>query len=315
MRAIRDRETGGLHFPQQEHLYYRGQLNAGRDSRKRGCRGGILGGLQARQLSDILCAKAEVRLQCGEKRCGSRRIANNTYTSRGSLRAKKGDVHVAAIVQEVGMSMSLSSPVDIFPYGALASLANGNGPEAQAATERLVELFQPLIRDTVRKYTAPYPWLSPEQRADVWQAAQLGFIEALKRFDPSRGSSLGGYARKFILGEVRKIVADEDEHRQCAEPLANYVCAEDIVFEVTIEDEGLGRIEESEIVEAVRMFVFLLPDSHRYLVESLYWEGCSQAEVARRLGVSRAAVNKTLGKILRHGHHVLARFNPAHSMF
>ena len=75
----------------------------------------------------------------------------------------------------------------------------------------------------------------------------------------------------------------------------------------TEEDYELTAIEA-----AVRQFVSSLPCHDRDLVESIFWRGMTQAEAARRLGLSRMAITKRLKKIYHKGFSALATFDRAH---
>ena len=72
----------------------------------------------------------------------------------------------------------------------------------------------------------------------------------------------------------------------------------------SVEDE----IEVGELRLAVQGFVSTLPVEDRELVKSVYWKSQSQASFARRIGYSRAAVNKRLRKICNTGKEVLSEY-------
>jgi RNA polymerase sigma-B factor len=63
----------------------------------------------------------------------------------------------------------------------------------------LVRRFQPLARSLVRRYRD-----SSVARDDLEQAASLGLVTALQRFDPSRGCAFSTFAVPTILGEIRR---------------------------------------------------------------------------------------------------------------
>lgn len=63
--------------------------------------------------------------------------------------------------------------------------------------------FQPLARSLARRY--PSRSLAPE---DLEQAAYLGLVKAVRRFDPSRGCAFSTFAVPTILGEVRRQYRD-----------------------------------------------------------------------------------------------------------
>jgi RNA polymerase sigma-B factor len=65
--------------------------------------------------------------------------------------------------------------------------------------DALVQRFQPLARSLARRYRG-----SSVARDDLEQAASLGLVTALQRFDPSRGFAFSTFAVPTILGEIRR---------------------------------------------------------------------------------------------------------------
>ena len=63
----------------------------------------------------------------------------------------------------------------------------------------LVRRFQPLARSLARRYRG-----SSVGRDDLEQAASLGLVTALQRFDPERGCAFSTFAVPTILGEIRR---------------------------------------------------------------------------------------------------------------
>lgn len=63
--------------------------------------------------------------------------------------------------------------------------------------------------------------------------------------------------------------------------------------------------------EAVQAFLRGLPEGQRQLLIRIFWNGETQASTARALGVSEAAVSKSLAKILATGRKRLSRYRPA----
>jgi RNA polymerase sigma-B factor len=69
--------------------------------------------------------------------------------------------------------------------------------------DQLVRRFQPLARSLARRYR-----LGSVTRDDLEQAAYLGLVNALQRFDPRRGCAFTTYAVPTILGEIRRQCRD-----------------------------------------------------------------------------------------------------------
>jgi len=71
-------------------------------------------------------------------------------------------------------------------------------------------------------------------------------------------------------------------------------------------------IERQEAQEAVNNFLYSIPLKDREIIKRVYWDGISQAKIARELGVSRAAINKMKRKVLHQGKRELSHFKYIH---
>ena len=73
----------------------------------------------------------------------------------------------------------------------------------EAAREALVRRYLPLANGLARRYLH-----SSEPFEDLQQVASLGLLNALDRFDPSRGRPFKSFAVPTILGEIRRYFRD-----------------------------------------------------------------------------------------------------------
>jgi DNA-directed RNA polymerase specialized sigma subunit len=71
---------------------------------------------------------------------------------------------------------------------------------------------------------------------------------------------------------------------------------------------ALERLEAAQLTEAVSSFVGRLSPRDREIVMRIFWGGETQADVARRLGVSRMAICKAMAKITELGRRHLVAF-------
>jgi RNA polymerase sigma-B factor len=69
--------------------------------------------------------------------------------------------------------------------------------------EELVERFLPLARRLASQFRG-----GPESFEDLVQIASVGLVNAITRFDPSRGYSFVAFAQPTILGELRRHFRD-----------------------------------------------------------------------------------------------------------
>src|SRR3954452_23804814 len=72
-----------------------------------------------------------------------------------------------------------------------------------SAREALVQRFMPLARQLARRYQR-----AEEPLEDLVQAASLGLIKAIDRFDPTRDIAFSSYAVPTILGELKRHFRD-----------------------------------------------------------------------------------------------------------
>jgi RNA polymerase sigma-B factor len=74
----------------------------------------------------------------------------------------------------------------------------------QAARARLIEQYMPLARRMASRYAGV-----SEPYDDLLQVASLGLLNAVDRFDASRGTPFAGFAKPTILGELKRHFRDK----------------------------------------------------------------------------------------------------------
>jgi RNA polymerase sigma-B factor len=74
----------------------------------------------------------------------------------------------------------------------------------QSARAELVELYMPLARRMASRYAGV-----SEPYDDLLQVASLGLLNAVDRFDASRGTPFAGFAKPTILGELKRHFRDK----------------------------------------------------------------------------------------------------------
>jgi RNA polymerase sigma-B factor len=78
------------------------------------------------------------------------------------------------------------------------------GSRDQAARAELVELYMPLAKRMASRYAGV-----SEPYDDLLQVASLGLLNAIDRFDSSRGTPFAGFAKPTILGELKRHFRDK----------------------------------------------------------------------------------------------------------
>jgi RNA polymerase sigma-B factor len=74
----------------------------------------------------------------------------------------------------------------------------------QRARAELVDLYMPLARRMAGRYAGV-----SEPYDDLLQVASLGLLNAIDRFDASRGTPFAGFAKPTILGELKRYFRDK----------------------------------------------------------------------------------------------------------
>jgi RNA polymerase sigma-B factor len=93
------------------------------------------------------------------------------------------------------------------------------GAGDRAARERLVSEMMPLVRRVASGYG------HPRHQEDLVQAACLGLVKAIDRWDPGRGHALRSYAIPTMHGEVRRWLRDHSWAIHVPRPLQEQVLA------------------------------------------------------------------------------------------
>ena len=78
------------------------------------------------------------------------------------------------------------------------------GQRDQAARRELVELYMPMARRMASRYAGV-----SEPFDDLLQVASLGLLNAVDRFDSTRGTPFAGFAKPTILGELKRHFRDK----------------------------------------------------------------------------------------------------------
>lgn len=191
----------------------------------------------------------------------------------------------------------------------LVTLAQSSEPGASEACWQLVKQHEPLMITIFRSLNID--WVpeaednkadekrqkahNPNYSEDVRQAGWLGFLEALKRFNPEKGFSIGAFVRRRVEGAIKDAMREDARYFAPLLPLTDF-------------EEMPSDSQEQEIREAVQEFMASLTPRQRRVVELVGLEGMKQADAARELGISREAVNKLWQKACDKGRIALSAY-------
>jgi RNA polymerase sigma-B factor len=209
---------------------------------------------------------------------------------------------------------------------------------------RLVEGYEGLARALSARFAR-----GRETPEDLYQAAMVGLLHAIDRFDPERGVEFSTFAWATITGELKRHLRDrtwqvrvprrlQEAYLRVAaavdeltmelgrSPTVGELAARaDLAEEVALEalavrhahtissldapmdddghsrsdqlagDGGLDRVEERRLLSPL---VSRLPERERLIIDLRFVHDLTQAEIARKLGLSQMHVSRLLNRSL-----------------
>lgn len=173
------------------------------------------------------------------------------------------------------------------------------------ARERLIAQYLPLVRRLARQHSG-----RGEQLEDLVQVGSIGLIKAIDRFQLDRGVDLASFAIPTINGEIKRHLRDRawpiriPRRLQELDPSLRPRATE-LVDGQGGEFEGQSLVEPGyELGEArvslARSF-HVLDERERRLLRLAFFDGLSQCQIAREVGISQIHVSRltrrALGKL------------------
>lgn len=191
--------------------------------------------------------------------------------------------------------------------------------------------YEGLIYSVINKYPSRF------DRDDLFQAGMLGLVDAYKHFDPSVSVKFSTYAYYYIVGEVNKYIR-ESCSLKISKDLINLkkkilqvtdimtqklgrvpsslelslyldVSLEDVdnaiiaTDEVTSIDEKYDSLKYFDNINAdlldLQDSIDKLSDDERNLIIARYYDGMTQNETSKVLGISQVQVSRNEAKILK----------------
>jgi RNA polymerase sigma-B factor len=170
------------------------------------------------------------------------------------------------------------------------------------ARSRLIQQYLPLVKRLARRYVG-----QGEQLEDLVQVGSIGLIKAIDRFQVDRGVDLASYAIPTIDGEIKRHLRDRawpirvPRRLQERDPGLRSRVAE-LVDGLNGEFDRHGELEHGyELGEhriALAAGFHVLDVRERQLLRLAYFDGLSQAQIARRVGISQIHVSRLTRRAL-----------------
>lgn len=193
------------------------------------------------------------------------------------------------------------SRYDTLPHDQLLRIAKSSAPEAEEAKISLLRAHEPLLKSKVKGIHSAII-------EDAFQAAIIGFLKAIEKYNLDSGVPIGAYASKWVTKEVQKLLRREYQYYYYHLPLDDTEEGIDDIF--GYDDLGFTQFEEIEEALEQRCllikFISTLTERELAIISLYYSRGYTQARIAQEYGVSTVAINKQIHRILREGRKFFA---------
>lgn len=217
--------------------------------------------------------------------------------------------------------------------------------QARSIRDELVEMHLPLVLHIAKRYAD-----RGEPLDDVLQAGNVGLVQAVDRYDPSRGVAFSSFAVPTIVGAIRQHFRDatwsmkvprrvqelrgriDTAHDVLAQELQRSptvaeiaaraeLDAQDVLDSLELsrarsmeslqpdpdgaspaiadytgdEDPQIAGVEDAQTIQRL---LATLPERDRHIVTRRFFDGASQSQIAKELGISQMHVSRLLSKSL-----------------
>lgn len=171
-------------------------------------------------------------------------------------------------------------------------------------------------------------------RADLESAAELGLVQAARRYDPSKRASFATFAycrvRGAIFDEVRRswrathlsgsdpIVSEpetepakparhgeEELHGFCFSLEALSLNSFRVQSVLTTMESPASRVLRQEEAEVIKAALQKLPNRHRFVLQAHYYEELSLVSIGRALNLSKSWVSRIHAQALSMVRNIL----------
>ena len=144
-------------------------------------------------------------------------------------------------------------------------------------------------RRRTRSWPIPPRWTASDWREELDAESLAAACRAFRSYDPSRGTAIGSFVYHQILAAALTRYRQEWNY---ALRCSSFPLSQDFILKA--DREAIIAEESEHLARSMSRLV----DADRRLLERLYWDGCTEAEVAGTLGISQQAVSKRKRRIL-----------------
>lgn len=153
----------------------------------------------------------------------------------------------------------------------------------------------------IHAWRIPPRWTARDWWEEIDAECIASACHAIRIFDADRGPSLASFVYHHILAAALA------RYRQEWKYAVRYGRSPSLDGHPSGHDDVEARLVADQEEKRVMLLMTGLPEADRRLIESLYWDGRTETEVAGGLGISQQAVCKRKHKILNGLRNTLAR--------
>jgi hypothetical protein len=195
---------------------------------------------------------------------------------------------------------ALCEPAAETQHQQLHSFTNGlvaaDQKTAEPAEWNDTEVLDSCLR-RIRSWRVPPNWSAIDWFGEMRLQGAAAIWQARQDYDAARGVPLSAFERLRVLASARTRYRQEWRY-------ALHCPSEDAEWaEEGRADEPVSSVD---ICNPLPEALARIPETDRWLIEQLFWDGCSEAAVAQRLGISQPAVSKRKTAILKQLRRSLA---------
>lgn len=179
----------------------------------------------------------------------------------------------------------------------LAPLALRAADGDDKAMAELIATITPAAKAKAAKLNSDYSRISDE---DLVQEGMIGFLEAVKRFDVSKGVPFRAYANMCIESRILSALRRYSNDRNVA--LTTAVSIDDNADEPSGDDPALVVVENDEAERLLQLIDDVLSDFEKQVFNHKM-AGSSYSQIAKELGCSEKAVDNAIQRIRKKINH------------
>ena len=184
----------------------------------------------------------------------------------------------------------------------LTQMKNGTPQEQKKAREELINGNLRLVLSVIQRFTN-----RGENLDDLFQVGCIGLIKAIDNFDISQDVRFSTYGVPMIIGEIRRFLRDNNSVRVSRSLRDTAYKAMQVKERLTTQNNKEPSIEEiaKELELPKEEAIRNLGPREKKILNLRFFQGKTQMEVAKEIGISQAQVSRLeKGSLERIKNHI-----------